>query len=222
MEQKKNAHEPENHLYKGATKQLRVNIVSTICKIIWPTCQYNVNMLLIISLYCCCNYANCPNVGLIKDSYSYYWYQGATLFLLYVLISDIHYSISAPGCLTWHFSVLALIQHHAVHTLKLPVLDLSLPQGRDQHCVLGPEKDTKTAFRENYTFKLGLKWTKWLFIMPLRDMSDLLKFHTRFVTDEAKCKSTMVCGWWRISARRENRDRRGSQHATSRRITPAS
>lgn len=34
--------------------------------------------------------------------------------------------------------MVALVQHQAVHTFKLPVLDLGTPQGRKQHRVLGP------------------------------------------------------------------------------------
>lgn len=58
-------------------------------------------------------------------------------------------------CGTCFSSMVALIQHQTVHTFKLPVLDLSSPQGRNQHSVLGPADGCVVWSTER-------KWKKWV------------------------------------------------------------
>lgn len=70
----------------------------------------------------------------------------ARIFAL-VLVLDLCFSVG-EGLLilcvcvcvfrTWFGSMVALVHYQTVHTFKLPVLDLSSPQGRDQDTVLGP------------------------------------------------------------------------------------
>lgn len=60
-------------------------------------------------------------------------------------------------CGTCFGSMMALIQHQTVHTFQLPVLDLSSPQGRNQHSVLGPADGCVVWSRERESGN-NVKW----------------------------------------------------------------
>lgn len=69
-------------------------------------------------------------------------------------------------CVTWFLHVVALVQHQTVHTFKLPVLDFSIPQGGDQHSVLGPAEE-ETEGEEGGQWGVSFKMGFWLFKIKL-------------------------------------------------------
>lgn len=75
--------------------------------------------------------------------------------------------------------MMALIQHQAIHAFKLPVLNLSFPQCRNQYSILGPAEENVFGGERNRGSEIWLEIAE-LCLHAFKKIK--LKYH-RFILD---------------------------------------